>query len=271
MSIQLTVDAETWKGLGDQQKLYVEKDGGYVLDIEGGAVAQSDFDELKKANETLTGQVTGPDGKSWKEMFEGSQKANQAIRGERDNFEGELKKWRAIGTLEETQKLKDELDAFKQKGEGLDTAQKENTELKGQIRALTDERDALKQSATQLTTERDELAKFKATAEKLTADNKAKEQIEAVVEKLEGANKRGLAMMMFDKYDANKLVFDKDGNLIDPKGNLSLQAYAKDLMEAMNLYATPPTTPGRATPPGGGQPPASKTVDGASLAAMLGY
>ena len=77
MSIQLTVDAETYKGLGDQQKLYVEKDGGYVLDIEGGAVSQSAYDELKTANETLTGQVNGPEGKSWQEMFEGSQKANQ--------------------------------------------------------------------------------------------------------------------------------------------------------------------------------------------------
>lgn len=271
MSIQLTVDAETYKGLGDQQKLYVEKDGGYVLDIEGGAVSQSAYDELKTANETLTGQVNGPEGKSWQEMFEGSQKANKTIRGERDKFEGELKKWTAIGTLEEAQKMKDELDAFRKKGEGLDAAQKENTELKGQIRALTDERDALKQSATQLTTERDELAKFKSEAEKLSAYNKAKEQIEATVDKMEGANKRGLSRALIDKYETGKLSFDKDGSLIDKAGNLSLQAYAKQYMEDFGLYAVSPTTPGRATPPGGGQPPASKTVDGASLAAMLGY
>ena len=271
MSLKLTVDAETYKGLGDQQKLYVEKDGGYVLDIEGGAVAQSAYDELKTANETLTGQVNGPEGKSWQEMFEGSQKANKTIRGERDNFEGELKKWKALGTLEEAQKMKDELDAFRKKGEGLDAAQKENTELKGQIRALTDERDALKQSATQLTTERDELAKFKSEAEKLSAYTKAKDQIEATVEKMEGANKRGLSRALIDKYETGKLSFDKDGSLIDKAGNLSLQAYAKQYMEDFGLYAVSPNTPGRATPPGGGQPPASTTVDGASLAAMLGY
>lgn len=273
MSIKLAIDAEAYKGLNDQQKpLYVEKDGSYVLDVEGGAVPQADFDAQKTAMEELKEQVNGPEGKPWKEMFEGSQNANKAIRGERDNFEGELKKWQALGKLEEVQKQKDELDAYKKKGEGLDALQKENTELKGSLRALTDERDNFKSQAESLTKERDELAKFKTEAEKLTAYNKAQEQITAEVEKLEGANKRAMNRSLIERYNAGELSFDDKGNLYCKSKNQSLAAYAKEYLEDYQLYQVAPNTPGKANPPNRGTQGGQGTgvVDAASISALLG-
>lgn len=273
MSIKLTIDKTAFDALNDQQKpLYIEKDGSYVLDVEGGAVAQADFDAQKTTIEELKGQVNGPDGKSWKDMFEGSQNANKAIRGERDGFEGELKKWQALGKLEDVQKQKDELDAFRKKGEGLDALQKENTELKGSVRSLTDERDNLKTQAENLTKERDELAKFKTEAEKLTAFNKAQEQITAEVEKLEGANKRAMNRSLIERYIAGELIFDDKGNLFCKSKNQSLAAYAKEYLEDYQLFAVAPNTPGKATPPNYGGPGGQGTgvVDAASISALLG-
>ena len=59
MSFKLTIDKTAFDALTDQQKpFYIEKEGSYCLDIEGGAVAQADFDETFAAvnrDETVHG------------------------------------------------------------------------------------------------------------------------------------------------------------------------------------------------------------------------
>ena len=274
MSFKLTIDKATFDALNDQQKpFYAEKDGSYVLDIEGGAVAQADYDALKTTNEELTGKVNGPDGKSWKDMFEGSQTANKAIRTERDAFKVDLDKWiQAFGKIEDAQTMKDELEGFRKQGKNLDEAQKEIAALKGNIRTLTEERDTLKTQNGTLATERDELAAFKKTAQEQADFAEAQRQIIEVVDKLEGANKRALTRSLLKEFNG-ELVFGDDRKLFCKKSNETLSAYAKRYLEDYGFYAVNPNQPGGANPPGGGQVGGGNNngvVNAASIAAMLG-
>ena len=255
MSFKLTIDKTAFDALTDQQKpFYIEKEGSYCLDIEGGAVAQADFDALKTQNTELSGLVTGPDGKKWKDMFEGSQTANKAIREERDAAKTDLDKWiKAFGKIEDVQTMKDELEGFRKKGVNLDEAQKEIATLKGDIRKLTDERDTLKTQNGTLTTERDELASFKKSAQEKANFAEAQSQIADTVDKLEGANKRALTRSLVDKYKTGELTFGDDGKLFDKAGNATLAAYAKQYMEDFNLYDVNPNQGGGSNPPGKGQ------------------
>ena len=248
--LKLSLDQASFDALDAQQKaLYIEKDGNHILDIEGGAVAQSEFDKLKEENTALAGKINGPEGKSYKDMFEGSQNANKAIRTERDAFEAENKKWQALGKIEELQAKLDELEELRKKGGSMDEAQKQITALKADIRKLTDERDQLNSKYEGLEKERNELADFKTKAKQQADFANAQTQINEAVSKLEGANKPALIRSLVGMYKNGELALGEDGKLFAPENNQTLDAFAAYYMKLYRLYDSPSGVPGGATPP----------------------
>jgi len=249
------------------QALYTKQENGsYLLNVEG-AVPKSKADELAQKLDEAQKALVGPDGKTYQEMFNGSQAANAAIRKERDGFETELKGWKAFGSIDEVKKLKDENDAYKAKGAKLDEAQQEIVNLKQGKRELEERLNTLNNAKLDLEKLNKELLDYKTQAEKKADIYDADQKITAVVEGIQEANKKALRRNLMDRYKDGDLIRDAKGNLISKDDALTLEQYAREQMEAYGLIAR--STPGSPLPDGakGGTPPSTSSY--ADIANLL--
>ncbi|MFA6836551.1 MAG: hypothetical protein WCR04_09145 [Fibrobacteraceae bacterium] len=266
MTLKLTID-KLEEAPENVRPLYVEAEGKYKLDVEG-AIPKSDFDSVKKELDGLQGLVKGPEGKTFKEMFEGSQTANKAIRKERETIESQLKQWQELGELDSIRQWKDELDGLKATGAKLTDAQQQIADLKKANRQYLDEAGAVKKRAAELEEMNKGLAEFRAKTEKQLDLSNAESQIAEIVESIQGANQKALRRNLIDRYKAGDLKRDETGKLIAAEENMSLAAYAQSTMEAYGLFnqsnpgiSHPPTSTSKAS--------ASKETTFTSLAGML--
>lgn len=220
--------------------------GKFMLDVNG-AIPKSEYEARQAEVEALQKLAKSPDGKTYKEMFEGAQTANKAIRQERDGFKAELGKWSEFGEVSAVHAMRDELEALKSEGKKATDLQQQINALKQANRELIDKENALKAKEKELTEINNELMEFKnATQRKLDAAD-AESQIAEVVDSIKEANSKALKRNLSDRYRAGDLVRDESGKLVSADGALSLAAYAKDTMEAYNLFNQ--SQPGRANPP----------------------
>lgn len=250
------------------REYYTEKDGTFYLDVDGGAVSKKDYDDLNEKHNALTSLAKAPDGKTYKEMFEGSQTANHAIRQERDTALSELKKWQALGNISDVQSWRDELDGYKANGSKLNEAQQQIAELKKANREYFDKENELKTEIDNLKNQNIELTTFKAETTKQLDLADAETKIATVVDGIQGANARALKLNLRNAYKNGELVRDNDSNLVSADGKLSLVAFANEQMEAYGLYAR--NTPGASNPPDRQPYPQTVThTTPSSIAAML--
>ena len=233
---------------------YKEVDGKYVLDITG-AIPKSEYDTKLAELETVQKLARSPEGKTYKEMFEGAQNANKAIRQERDGYKTEIGKWSEFTDVASIHAMQDELDALKAEGKKLTDVQQQRNDLLKANREYRDRENLLKNKEQELMAANQELLEFKtATQRKLDAAD-AESQIGEVVDAFKEANHKALKRNLVDRYRAGDLVRDETGKLVTNDGTQSLLDYAKETMEAYNLFN--PSSPGRANPPSGAIPPSS--------------
>lgn len=253
------------------RELYKEIDGGggFQLKVEG-VVAESALAEKDEQIKSLQSLAKAEDGKTFKEMFEGSQTANKAIRKERDGFESQLKKWQELGEIADIQSWKDELEGLRAKGATLEDSQRQIAELKKANRDYSDKASATAQKLAELEELNKSLIDYKQETQRKIDFADAESQISDVVDSIKGANARALKRNLIDRYRAGDLVRDKESNkLITPDGDMSLEAYAKDTMEAYNLVL--PSQGGFSDPPAksAGNDGSDGQTTVASIAAML--
>lgn len=236
MSLEFTLN--TLDNLDENTKsLYKkEEDGTYVLNV-AGAVSEKDFNNLKEQLDTARKSAVGEDGRSYKEMFEGSQTANKAIRTERDNFKNELDKFKEFGTIENLRTLRDELDGFKAKGVKLDEVTQANIDLKQSERNLQTKLDNITAELDSLKQEKATLENYKAEAERKADIYDAEQKITAIVESLKEANQKALKSQLLDRYRMGDLIRSPKGEIVGKEDAMSLLDYAKDKMESYGLYA----------------------------------
>lgn len=227
------------------RELYVESDGKFKLDVDG-AIPKSELDAATKELDSLRSIAKGPDGKTFKEAFEGSQTANKAIRGERDALDAQLKKWQELGDLDAVRQWKDELDGLKATGAKLTDAQQQIAELKKTNREYLDQVNTFKSKTLEYESANKELGEYKTRMEKQLDMANAEAQIAAVVESLPIANQKALRRNLIDRYKAGDLKRDEAGNLVDVDEERNLATYAKDTMEAFGLFN--PSTSGISNP-----------------------
>lgn len=252
------------------RKLYKDNGKGeFQLDVEG-VVEASALTAKDDQIKTLQAQLKGDDGKTYKEMFEGSQNTNKAVREEVKSFKAQLKKWQDLGELEEIQTWKDELEGLRAKGATLEESQKQIAELKHANREYSAKVSAVEKKVAEFEEQNRELVAYKQETQRRIDFADAESQISEIVDGIKGANAKALKRNLVDRYRAGDLVRDKETNkLITVDGDMTLEAYAKDTMEAYNLVlpnqgglSDPPI---KTTPPtdGGGQ------TTYASIAAQL--
>lgn len=255
---------------------YVKTDDGkFKLNIDGDAAPKAELDAAKKqlddANKELAAlkaNSKAPDGKTWKEAFEGSQTANKAIRDERDAIKKQLDEWKELGTPEEIKQRNDELDALKAKGAKADDLQQQVIDLKKANRQYADDVNAQKAKVAELQAANTDLAGWKAATEKQLDLADAEAQIAAVVEGkgFETANQKALKRNLVDRYKAGDLKRGADGKLVEAESGNTLDVYAKDTMEAYNLVN--PTQAGISNPPSKGAP--GEQVQETTIASIAG-
>lgn len=253
------------------KKLYkADADGKkFLLDVDG-AVAKTDMDALQSKYDEAKALAYAEDGKSFKDMFDGSQKANKAIRDERDGFKSELEEFKKIGDLKEIQRLRDENTELKKSGKTLDEQQKELNALREQLREGEKSKAAFESQIADLQRANKELTDYKAKSEKDIDLAKAQAEISAVVETLKGANVKALSRHLLSDYQRGDLVRDARGVLVSATDKASLAVYAKDTMEGYNLYASSTAGISGPLPPGGAQQGAQDgPTTAAGLAAMF--
>lgn len=233
MALDFTL--ETLDGLDEATAKLYQKDGErFVLQVKG-AVAESEVASLREQLEAEKKAAVGPEGKSYREMFEGSQKANTAIRGERDAFKAELDGWKAFGTVQDVQGMKDELEGLKAKGQKLDEAQTQIVTLKQGARELEGKVTALEAEKAKLTELNATLTAFKAEADKKADLYDADERITKCVDGIQEANKKALKLQLLDRYRLGNLVRNDKGEIVSRDDGMSLEEFAKQQMEAYNL------------------------------------
>jgi ABC-type transporter Mla subunit MlaD len=266
MTLKLIID-KLEEAPENVRPLYVEAEGKYKLDVDG-VIPKSDFDSVKKELDSLQGLVKGPEGKTFKEMFEGSQTANKAIRKERETIESQLRQWQELGELDSIRQWKDELDGLKATGAKLTDAQQQIADLKKANRQYLDEAGAVKKRAAELEEMNKGLAEFRAKTEKQLDLSNAEAQIAEIVESIQGANQKALRRNLIDRYKAGDLKRDETGKLIAAEENMSLAAYAQSTMEAYGLFNQ--SNPGISSPPSStSKANAPKETTFSSLAGML--
>ncbi len=218
------------------QPLYKQQENGsYLLDVDG-VVAKTAADDLTNQLKDANAKLVGPEGKTYQEMFNGSQAANAKIRQERDALDTELKSWKSFGTVEDIKKIKDELDGFKAKGAKLDEAQQEIVTLKQSKRELEEKITGLTTAKEGLEKANKELTEYKTNAEKAADRYDAEQKIAAVVESIKEANQKALKRNLIDRYKDGDLIRDAKGNLISKEEAMTLEQFAKEQMEAYGLY-----------------------------------
>lgn len=219
--------------------------GKFMLDVNG-AIPKSDYEARQAEIESLQSLAKSPEGKTFKEMFEGAQTANKAIRQERDGFKSELSKWSEFGEVHSVHAMRDELEALKTDGKKATDLQQQLNALKQANREFIDKENAFKAKEKELTEINNELKEFKTSTQRKLDAADAESQIADVVDHLKEANSKALKRNLSDRYRAGDLVRDASGKLVSADGVLSLTAYAKDTMEAYNLFNQ--SQPGRANP-----------------------
>lgn len=218
------------------QPLYKpQENGSYLLDVDG-AIPKAKADELQIQLEDAKKALVGPEGKTYQEMFNGSQTANAKIRQERDALDTELKSWKSFGTVEDVKKIKDELDGYKAKGAKLDEAQQEIISLKQAKRELEEKVNGLATAKTDLEKTNKELVDYKTNAERAADRYDAEQKIAAVVEAIPEANQKALKRNLIDRYKDGDLIRDGKGNLVSKDDAMTLPQFAKEQMEAYGLY-----------------------------------
>lgn len=233
MALDFTL--ETLDGLDEATAKLYRKDGEkFVLQVKG-AVAESEVASLREQLEAEKKASVGPEGKSYREMFEGSQRANTAIRGERDAFKSELEGWKAFGTVQDVQGMKDELEGLKAKGQKLDEAQTQIVTLKQGARELEGKITALESEKKTLAAQNAELTAFKADADKKADLYDADERITKCVDGIREANKKALKLQLLDRYRLGNLVRNDKGEIVSKDDGMGLDEFAKEQMEAYNL------------------------------------
>lgn len=228
-------------------------EGKFVLDVDG-VMPKTQYDTDVAGLKQI---AYAEDGKTYQEMFNGSQNALKAARTERDGFETELKTWKKLGEYGEVSGWKDKLDQFQANGQKLTEQQQTITQLQADKRKLEAQVNGLNNEKAALATERDSLATYKADAERRIDRADAEERIAKVVETLPEANQKALKRHLFDRYTDKTLVRKENGELVTSDG-IPLLDYAKETMEAYGLVKrTVPSVNGEpgqkgAEPQGGG-------------------
>lgn len=234
MSLEFTL--EKLDGLDEATQRLYQKDGErFVLQVKG-AVAESEVTSLREQLEAEKKASIGPEGKSYREMFEGSQTANAAIRRERDAMKSELDGWKAFGTVQEVQSMRDELEGLKAKGQKLDEAQTQIVTLKQSARELEGKITALEAEKKTLTEQNATLSAFKKDADKKADLYDADKRITACVSEIKEANKEALKLQLLDRYRLGDLVRNDRGELVSRDDGKSLAEFAVEKMKAYNLY-----------------------------------
>lgn len=248
------------------RSLYKQEGSAFVLDVDG-AVDKASLDDITNQLNEAKANALGPEGKPYKDMFEGSQNALKAARAERDTFDAEIKAWKAqFETLDKGKAMAERLAELEKSGTKLTDVQNELLATKQKLRDAEGKLTVIDGEKAGLTEQLKTLAQWKADTEQKLDFSDAEAKIAEVVESIKEANQKALKRQLLDRYRAKELIRDAKGEIVSSDGQ-RLTDYAKDTMEAYGLIArSEPGYQHHANPSSQGN---SKPTGVAALVAMM--